>query len=115
VGRARHGIGGLARRIRPVGRLAVGNLPDGRGHLIATGGHMQRQVLHVLRFDPAFAGGIPCPVAISYAVWPDAASTSVQILDGPGAMPPPGVRRPDNATYDHVATWLESELALHGP
>src|SRR3984893_553405 len=26
------------------------------------------------------------------------------------SMPPPGVRRPDNATYDRVATWLESEL-----
>ena len=26
------------------------------------------------------------------------------------AMPPPGARRPDNATYDRVATWLETEL-----
>lgn len=26
------------------------------------------------------------------------------------AMPPPGSRRPDNATYDRVATWLENEL-----
>ena len=26
------------------------------------------------------------------------------------SMPPPGIRRPDNATYDTVATWLESEL-----
>jgi mono/diheme cytochrome c family protein len=26
------------------------------------------------------------------------------------AMPPPGVRRPDNATYDKVAGWLESEI-----
>ena len=26
------------------------------------------------------------------------------------AMPPPGVRRPDNATYDRVATWLETAL-----
>src|SRR5712671_4679389 len=26
------------------------------------------------------------------------------------AMPPPGVRRPDNATYDQIANWLESEL-----
>jgi hypothetical protein len=26
------------------------------------------------------------------------------------AMPPPGVRRPDNATYDSVATWLETAL-----
>ena len=26
------------------------------------------------------------------------------------AMPPPGMRRPDNATYDRVATWLETEL-----
>ncbi len=26
------------------------------------------------------------------------------------AMPPPGMPRPDNATYDTVATWLESEL-----
>jgi hypothetical protein len=26
------------------------------------------------------------------------------------AMPPPGVRRPDNATYDAVAGWLESEI-----
>src|SRR5262245_12726853 len=26
------------------------------------------------------------------------------------AMPPPGVRRPDNETYDTVAAWLETEL-----
>lgn len=26
------------------------------------------------------------------------------------AMPPPGIRRPDNATYDKVAGWLESEI-----
>src|SRR6202171_2391107 len=26
------------------------------------------------------------------------------------SMPPPGARRPDNATYDRVASWLESEL-----
>ena len=26
------------------------------------------------------------------------------------AMPPPGIRRPDNATYDAVAAWLETEL-----
>jgi len=26
------------------------------------------------------------------------------------AMPPPNARRPDNATYDRVATWLEGEL-----
>src|SRR5262245_48786472 len=26
------------------------------------------------------------------------------------AMPPPGARRPDNETYDKVATWLETEL-----
>jgi mono/diheme cytochrome c family protein len=26
------------------------------------------------------------------------------------AMPPPGIRRPDNAEYDKVATWLESEI-----
>ncbi|OFW21019.1 MAG: hypothetical protein A3H97_04600 [Acidobacteria bacterium RIFCSPLOWO2_02_FULL_65_29] len=26
------------------------------------------------------------------------------------AMPPPGARRPDNATYDSVATWLETAL-----
>ena len=26
------------------------------------------------------------------------------------AMPPPGARRPDSATYDSVATWLETEL-----
>ena len=26
------------------------------------------------------------------------------------AMPPPSARRPDNATYDRVATWLETEL-----
>ncbi len=26
------------------------------------------------------------------------------------AMPPPGVRRPDNASYDSVATWLETAL-----
>jgi hypothetical protein len=26
------------------------------------------------------------------------------------AMPPPGARRPDNATYDNAASWLEREL-----
>ena len=26
------------------------------------------------------------------------------------AMPPPAARRPDNATYDRVATWIENEL-----
>jgi hypothetical protein len=26
------------------------------------------------------------------------------------SMPPPGIRRPDNATYDAVAGWLETEL-----
>ena len=26
------------------------------------------------------------------------------------AMPPPGARRPDNATYERIANWLESEL-----
>jgi mono/diheme cytochrome c family protein len=26
------------------------------------------------------------------------------------AMPPPGIRRPDNAAYDSVAGWLESEI-----
>jgi hypothetical protein len=26
------------------------------------------------------------------------------------SMPPPGIRRPDNSTYDSVAEWLESEL-----
>jgi hypothetical protein len=96
-------MGGLARRIRPVGRLAVSNLPDGRGHLVATGGHLQRQVLHVLRFDPAFAGAIPCPVAISYAVWPDGASTAVHILDGPAALPPPGAVR---AQLPHMPAYL---------
>jgi hypothetical protein len=25
-------------------------------------------------------------------------------------MPPPGIRRPDNATYDQVADWVESEI-----
>src|SRR5581483_1442823 len=26
------------------------------------------------------------------------------------SMPPPGLRRPENAEYDRVASWLESEL-----
>src|SRR5262245_33418110 len=26
------------------------------------------------------------------------------------AMPPPGLRRPDNVTYESVATWLETAL-----
>ena len=26
------------------------------------------------------------------------------------SMPPPGIRRPDNAAYDAVASWLEQEL-----
>ena len=30
------------------------------------------------------------------------------------AMPPPGIRRPDNATYDKVAGWLESEIDRAG-
>lgn len=30
------------------------------------------------------------------------------------AMPPPGNRRPDAATYDSVATWLETELDKEG-
>jgi hypothetical protein len=78
-------------------------LPDGRGHLVATGGHLQRQVLHVLRFDPAFAGAVPCPVAIYYALWPDAASTTVHILDGPSAVPPAGAVR---AQAPHVPAYL---------
>jgi hypothetical protein len=102
VGRARHGIGGLARRIRPVGRLAVGNLPDGRGHLVATGGHLQRQVLHLLRFDPAFAGAVPCPVAMYYALFPNS-SLSVHLLDGPAALPPPGAVQ---AQAPHVPAYL---------
>ena len=27
-----------------------------------------------------------------------------------GVMPPPGIRRPDNATYDALTTWLEGEI-----
>ena len=27
-----------------------------------------------------------------------------------GVMPPPGIRRPDNATYDALTTWLETEI-----
>jgi len=103
VGRARQGLGGLARRIRPVGRLAVGQLPDGRGHLVATGGHLQRQVLHGLRFAPAFAGAVPRPVAIAYAWWPDAVTPSVHILDGPCAQVPPGAER---APTPHVPACL---------
>jgi hypothetical protein len=102
VGRARHGIGGLARRIRPVGRLSVGILPDGRGHQVASGGHLQGQVLHALRFDPGFAGAVPCPVAIWYATWPNA-RVSVHILDGPQAPVPPSARR---APSPHVPAYL---------
>ena len=93
MGRARHGIGGLARRIRPIGRLAVGILPDGHGHLIASGGHLQRQVLHALRFESDFAGAVPRPVAIWYATWSSAADVAVHILDGPQAPVPPGAAR----------------------
>jgi len=103
VGRARHGIGGLARRIRPVGRLAVGILPDGHGHLIASGGHLQRQVLHALRFEPDFAGAVPRPVAIWYATWSGAAHMAVHILDGPQAPVPPGAAR---ASSPHVPAYL---------
>ena len=31
------------------------------------------------------------------------------------AMPPPGIRRPDNATYDRVADWLEAEIDRAAP
>lgn len=93
MGRARHGIGGLARRIRPVGRLSVCILPDGRGHLVASGGQLQRQVLHALRFDPDFVGAVPRPVVIWYATWPDATRTAVHILDGPHTPTPPGAVR----------------------
>ena len=103
MGRARHGIGGLARRIRPVGRLAVGILPDGHGHLIASGGHLQRQVLHALRFESDFAGAVPRPVAIWYAAWSGAAHVAVHILDGPQAPVPPGAAR---APSPHVPAYL---------
>ena len=103
MGRARHGIGGLARRIRPVGRLAVGILPDGHGHLIASGGHLQRQVLHALRFESDFAGAVPRPVAIWYATWSGAGNVAVHILDGPHAPVPPGAAR---APSPHVPAYL---------
>ena len=103
MGRARHGIGGLARRICPVGRLSVGILPDGRGHLVASGGHLQRQVLHALRFEPDFAAAVPRPVAIWYATWPDAARLAVHVLDGPEAPVPPGAVR---APGPHVPAYL---------
>ena len=57
----------------------------------------------MLRFDPAFAGAVPCPVAIYYALRPDAASTSVHILDGPAALLPPGAVR---ASAPHVPAYL---------
>jgi hypothetical protein len=103
VGRARHGIGGLARRIRPVGRLAVGILPDGHGHLIASGGHLQRQVLHALRFEPEFAGAVPRPVAIWYAIWSGTDHVAVHILDGPQAPVPPSATR---SPSPHVPAYL---------
>ncbi len=103
MGRARHGIGGLARRIRPVGRLAVGILPDGHSHLIASGGHPQRQVLHALRFEPDFAGAVPRPVTIWYATWSGAAHVAVRILDGPQAPVPSGAAR---APSPHVPAYL---------
>ena len=103
MGRARYGIGGLARRIRPVGRLSVGLVPDGRGHLVASGGHLERQVLHALRFEPDFTAAVPRPVAIWYASWPDDASTAVHILDGQQAPPPPGAVR---APAPHIPAYL---------
>jgi hypothetical protein len=103
VGRARHGIGGLARRIRPVGRLSVGILPDGRGHLVDSGGHLQRQILHTLRFEPDFAGAVPRPVAIWYATWPGAAGISVQVLDDERTVAPPGAVP---ASVPHVPAYL---------
>jgi hypothetical protein len=103
VGRARHGIGGLARRFRPVGRLSVGILPDGRSHLVASGGQLQRQVLHALRFDPEFAGAVARPVAIWYSTFPDAAQMTVRILDGQQDQVPPGSSR---ASMPHVPAYL---------
>jgi hypothetical protein len=44
-------------------------------------------------------------VANSAAVW-----EKVIVKLRTQAMPPPGNRRPDGATYDAVATWLETEL-----
>jgi hypothetical protein len=103
VGRARHGIGGLARRIRPVGRLSVGLVPDGRGHLVASGGHLERQVLHALRFEPDFTAAVPRPVVIWYASWPDAAQVAVQVLDNQRAPTPPGAVR---APAPHIPAYL---------
>jgi hypothetical protein len=103
VGRARHGIGGLARRIRPIGRLSVGILPDGRGHLVASGGQLQRQVLHALRFEPDFVGAVPRPVAIWFAAWPDVARISIQIVDDARVPTPPGAVR---AASPHVPAYL---------
>jgi hypothetical protein len=103
VGRARRGIGGLARRIRPVGRLSVGLVPDGRGHLVASGGHLERQVLHALRFEPDFTAAVPRPVAIWYASWPDAAQVAVQVLDNQWAPSPPGAVR---APAPHIPAYL---------
>ncbi len=90
MGRARHGIGGLARRFRPVGRLSVGIVPDGRGHLVASGGRLQRQVLHVLRFDTDFSAVIPRPVAIWYATWPPVAVHIQDRQQGQRWLEPPG-------------------------
>jgi hypothetical protein len=96
-------MGGLARRSRPIGRLSVGILPDGHGHLVASGGHLQRQVLHALRFEVEFAAAVPRPVAIWYATWPDAPQTAVHILDGQRGPPPPGAVR---AVAPHVPAYL---------
>jgi len=83
--------------------VSVGILPDGRGHLVASGGQLQRQVLHALRFEPDFVGAVPRPVAIWYAAWPDVARISIQIVDDARVPTPPGAVR---AASPHVPAYL---------
>lgn len=63
--------------------------------------HNQRMKTANLMLDAADADH----VANSADTW-----EKVVVMLRSRAMPPPGVRRPDGATYDRVATWLESEL-----
>jgi mono/diheme cytochrome c family protein len=53
----------------------------------------------------SLTGADPVQVGASSEAW-----EKVVVKLRSRSMPPPGARRPDNATYDSVATWLEREL-----
>lgn len=75
------GIGGVARAIKPQGRLLVGILPDGRGGMIATEGEIERDFVRLMLFDPTVTKIISQPIAIYYAYWPDSDPIHVRIME----------------------------------